>query len=176
MLTVCLEDQLGLRNEWPLDNSETLSNLDMILSHLLLRHRSQLKDLILHYLYIFKDTPGRTSLLVHDIDVGDASPIKQSPYRLNPDKSNLVKKEIEYMLSCNLITPSTSPWSSPVVLVKKENGQPHLCFDYHKVNSVTKHDCFPLPRIDDCIHRIGKALYTGMAPRGGGGCHPPQCC
>ena len=90
--------------------------------------------------------------------MGDASTIKQSPYRLNPDKSNLVKKEIEYMLSCNLITPSTSPWSSPVVLVKKENGQPRLYFDYRKVNSVTKHDCFPLPGIDDCTDRIDNAL------------------
>ena len=47
MLTTRPEDHLGLRNEWPLDNSETLSNLDMILNHLSLRHRSQLKDLII---------------------------------------------------------------------------------------------------------------------------------
>ena len=43
MLTACPEDHLGLRNEWPLDDSETLSNLDMILSHLSLKHISQLR-------------------------------------------------------------------------------------------------------------------------------------
>ena len=46
-----------------------------------------------------------------------------------------------------------------MVLVKKENGQSRLCFDYRKVNSVTRLDCFPLPRIEDCIDRIGNALY-----------------
>ena len=141
MLTTRPQEVLSLKNEWPLDNAEILANLDTVLNHLSLRHRPQLQDLILHHPDICKDTPGRTSLVTHDVDVGDSSPIKQSPYRLNPDKSRLVRKEIDYMLNCNLITPSTSPWSSPVALVKKENGQSRLCFDYRKVNSVTKHDC-----------------------------------
>ena len=130
-----------------------------MLDHLTDDQRRTLKDLILKYPAICKDIPGRTDLLVHEVDVGGASPIKQSPYRLNPEKSKLVKKEIDYMLKHNLITPSKSPWSSPVVLVKKEDGQPRLCFDYRKVNKVTRHDSFPLPRIDDCIDRIGNAMF-----------------
>ncbi|XP_068229252.1 uncharacterized protein [Palaemon carinicauda] len=63
------------------------------------------------------------------------------------------------MLDHNLITPSTSPWSSPVVLVKKEGGQNRLCFDYRKINEVTKTDSYPLPRVEDCIDRIGSAKF-----------------
>ena len=95
MLTTRPQENLSLKNEWPLDNAETLANLDTVLNHLSLRHRPQLQDLILHHRDICKDTPGRTSLVTHDVDVGDASPIKQSPYRLNPDKSRLVRKEID---------------------------------------------------------------------------------
>ncbi|XP_066958980.1 uncharacterized protein [Macrobrachium rosenbergii] len=66
--------------------------------------------------------PGRTNFLQHDVDVGSASLVKQSPYWLNPVKRDIVDKEIKYMLEHNLIQPSVSPWSSPVVLVKKLMG------------------------------------------------------
>ena len=61
------------------------------------------------------------------------------------------------MLDRGLIKPSDSCWSSPVVLVPKENGEWRLCFDYRKVNDLTVPDNFPLPRIEDCIDKVGKA-------------------
>ena len=108
-------------------------------------------DLINNYRDLFQEAPGRTTVLEHDVDIGDAKPIKQCPYRLNPLKRNIVQEEIKYMLDHDLIEPSCSPWSSPVVLVKKEGGQHRLCFDYRKVNAVTRTDSFPLPRVEDCI-------------------------
>ncbi|XP_068213448.1 uncharacterized protein [Palaemon carinicauda] len=80
-------------------------------------------------------------------------------FQLNPVKMDIVKEEVKYMLDHNLITPSTNPWSSPVVFVKKEGGQNRLCFDYHKINEVTKTDSYPLPRVEDCIDRIGSAKF-----------------
>ncbi|XP_066971928.1 uncharacterized protein [Macrobrachium rosenbergii] len=70
-----------------------------------------------------ENSPGRTSFLQHDVDVGSASPVKQSPYQLNPVKRDIVDKEIKYMLEHDLIQPSVSPWSSPIVLVKKPDGK-----------------------------------------------------
>ena len=64
------------------------------------------------------------------------------------------------MLDNDLIEPSCSPWSSPVVLVDKEEGKHRLCFDYRKVNNCTVPDNFPLPRIEDCLDKIGKARYV----------------
>ena len=98
-------------------------------------------------------------MLLHDIDVGDAHPIKQNPYRLNPIKSEVVKNKVQYMIDNDLICRSKTPWSSLVVLVKKEHGQHRLCFDYRKVNVVTKTDTFPLPLVDDRIGKVGNAKY-----------------
>ena len=56
--------------------------------------------------------------------------------------------------------PSQSEWSSPVILVPKPDGSQRLCIDYRKVNSVTKTDSYPIPRIVDCIEKIGKAKYV----------------
>ncbi|XP_066946104.1 uncharacterized protein [Macrobrachium rosenbergii] len=141
------------------ENSTVLDNLQEKLRHLEKAQVKSLVNLINENKILFQDAPGRTSLLQHDVDIGQASPIKQCPYRLNPFKRNIVQSEVNYMLDHDLIKPSSSPWSSPVVLVKKEGDQHRLCFDYRKVNEVTKTDSYPLPRVEDCIDKIGSAKY-----------------
>ena len=98
-------------------------------------------------------------LIFHDVDVGGARPIKQHPYRVNPMKLKLIQKEVKYMLEHNIIERSQSNWASPCVLVPKPDGSMRFCTDYRKVNAVTKTDSYPLPRIDDCIDRLGKAKF-----------------
>ena len=63
------------------------------------------------------------------------------------------------MLQNNIIEPSSSDWSCPCVLVPKLDGTVHFCTNFRKLNALTKIDSFPLPRIEDCIERIGKARY-----------------
>lgn len=109
---------------------------------------------------LFKDTPGLTTLVSHDVDTGTAAPIKQHPYRLNPQKREIVRQELEYMLAIGAIEPGVSEWSSPVVLVAKDGGAHRLCIDYRKVNAVTRTDAYPIPRIEDCIDSIGHANFV----------------
>ncbi|KAJ8028629.1 hypothetical protein HOLleu_30926 [Holothuria leucospilota] len=66
-----------------------------------------------------KDDPTRTNLIEHDVDVGDATPIKQHPYRVNPRKRQHLRDEVRYMLDHDIIEPSNSEWSSPCILVPK---------------------------------------------------------
>ena len=140
--------------------SLTLSELENVLEHLDERKIYDLKTLVNEYKDLFRDVPGRTDLLKHDVVVDEnVKPIKQHPYRMNPEKMALVDKEVQYMLDHGLIQPSCSPWSSPVVLVEKGKCQYRLCFDYRQVNKVTKPDSYPIPRIDDCIDSIGNAKY-----------------
>lgn len=66
-------------------NSESLQNLDGLLSHLDVSKRNQLADSIKQYPCLFGDTPTRTPLIEHDTDVGDSKPIKQRFYHIHPE-------------------------------------------------------------------------------------------
>lgn len=141
-------------------NSDALTHLDDKLSHLSVDEREQVVHLIHQFPNLFSDIPGLTSAAVHDIDVNGAQPIKQLPYRINRVKLEAVKQEIEYMLAHKMIEPSQSDWSSPILLVPKADQTWRFCVDFRRVNSVTKTDSYPLPRVDDCIDQIGSAKYV----------------
>src|SRR6185437_14184174 len=88
---------------------------------------------------------GRTDLVTHRIYTEEGPPIRSRPYSSSPTEQIFIKEEIQHMLDTKLIQPSSSPWTSPVVLVRKKNGKLRFCVDYWKLNSVTKKDAYPLP-------------------------------
>ena len=143
-----------------LKNSDVLSNLQEKLGHLPAPQQKQMISLIKEFAVLFPDVPGRTDCVYHDVDVMGATPIKQHPYHTNPVKLQYMRSEIEYMLANDLIEPSQSSWSSPCLLVPKGDGTHRFCTDFCKVNSVTKSDSFPIPRIEDCVDRIGSSKYV----------------
>lgn len=70
------------------------------------------------------------------------------------------------MLQHGIAEPSASSWSSLCLLVDKLDHTLCFCTDYRKVNSVIKFDCYPLPRLDDCIGRVGSAAFVTKSPKG----------
>lgn len=140
-----------------LQNSEFLADLPSHLSHLTDLEKGDVIALIKSFPGLFPDVPTCTSVIEHDIDVCGAQPIKQHAYRVNPRKRELLQKEVDYLLTHNLAEPSFSAWSSPCLLVNKPDGSYRFCTDYRRLNSVTKPDCYPLPRCDDCVDRVGSA-------------------
>ena len=63
------------------------------------------------------------------------------------------------MLSNINIQPSSSPWGSPVVLIKKKDGTLRFCLDYRKVNAVTMKGAYPLPRVDDALDALASCKW-----------------
>ena len=62
-----------------------------------------------------------------------------------------------------VIHPSTSPWSSLIVLVWKKLGQANLCVDYWQLNKVTRDVAFPIPRTQDCLDAMsGATMFSTM--------------
>lgn len=109
------------------------------------------------------DQFGRTNIITHSIDTGEAMPIKQRFYRTSYKNQEFIKEEIDRLLKSGLIQPSKSQWTSPVVVVEKKNGKKRLCVDYRKLNSVTKKDNYPLPRIDDMLETLeGSRWFTSL--------------
>lgn len=66
-----------------------------------------------------------------------------------------VARQLREMQETGVIEPSSSPWLSSIVLVRKKNGTLVLCVDYRELNSVTKADTFPLPQIHDLLDQLG---------------------
>ena len=122
--------------------------------------------LLMDYADIFamnKDQLGRTDVLQHRIYTGDAPPIRQQFRRMCQQKKQELRALLAEMLSKEIIQPSSSPWSSPVVLVRKKDGTSRFCVDYRKVNSVTRKDAYPLPRINDVLDTLaGSKLFSTL--------------
>lgn len=102
---------------------------------------------------------GHTDMIKHSIELTDNKPIYQRPYRIPASRKEFVEKTINEMLEHGIITPSKSPWASPIVIVPKKNGKFRFAVDYRKLNAITKRDVFPLPRIDDILDSLGKAQF-----------------
>ena len=105
------------------------------------------------------DERGETDLVQLEINTGDARPIQQAPRRAPFALRQEIAKQLRKMQSLGVIRPSSSPWASPIVLVKKKDGSLRFCIDYRELNSVTKADMFPLPRIDDLLDQLGESRF-----------------
>lgn len=121
--------------------------------------RQELESVIADFRELSSDAPGRTDLIEHYIDTGDAKPFKQRQFPFSPALQAQLHKEIDTMLAQGVIEPSTSPWSSPIIMVKKKDGSYRMCFDGRKLNEVTVKDSYPLPLIDSILSKLGECNY-----------------
>ncbi|CAF2655625.1 unnamed protein product [Rotaria sp. Silwood2] len=107
-----------------------------------------------------KAKPSKIDIIFKNaIGTGTHRPIHTSPYRKSNKDPEILRKETEKLLKNGIIEQSTSPWSSPVVLVKKKDGTTRFCVDYRRLNQITTKDAFPLPRIDAIYDQLTKATY-----------------
>ena len=95
----------------------------------------------------------------HKVDIGDMKPIHQHPRRIPFALCNKVDEIVRVMLEQGVIQHSQSPWASPIVLVAKHDETMRFYVDYHRLNSATNMDVFPLPRIDDSVDILSQSKY-----------------
>jgi hypothetical protein len=104
------------------------------------------------------DKPPTSRSFKHPIDTGDARPVNVHPYQLSHSQLEEQRSQVHELLKRGLIRVSSSPWGAPVLFVQKPGeGQWRMCIDYRALNNVTKKNTYPLPRIQDCLDRIGNA-------------------
>ena len=96
---------------------------------------------------------------MHDIDVGDAKPLKRFGRPLTPLEHEAIKRFVDEGIKEGVIEPSESPWSSPLLPVPKKDGTTRICVDYRALNTLTKQNAYPLPRIDECYQNLAGAKY-----------------
>jgi len=102
---------------------------------------------------------GFCSILQHDIDTGDARPIRQAPRKPLLATRDVEDEILNEMLKTGVIEPSMSSWASPVCLVQKKDNTFRFCIDYRRVKAVSKKDAYPVPDIQDALDHLRGAKY-----------------
>ena len=124
----------------------------------------KLQAFLLEHSHLFaldRSQLGATSVVTHSIDTGGHPSIRQALRRTPFALLQHVDETVQEMLDQGVIQPSQSPWASPIVLVKNKNGTTRFCVDYRRLNSITRKDVFPLPRIDDTLDFTTLDLASG---------------
>ncbi|CAG2190886.1 unnamed protein product [Mytilus edulis] len=135
--------------------SELGFNLDNL--ELTVEQKQQIQNFLIQNRDIFaKDLSelGHTNLHYHTIYTGDAKPISAAPYRQSPQMRKELDKQLDEMERNNIIEESTSPWHSPVVLVKKRNGSIRVCVDYRALNRITEPMSAVIPTMTDIFDTL----------------------
>jgi len=123
--------------------------------------RQQLRNVLGNFVELFSDIPGCTDLEMCKITMQDESvtPFRSKPYVIPHNMTEKIDKEIEMMRKLEIIEPTTSPFCSPVVLVKKSDGSTRICVDFRKLNANIEFDSEPLPSPEAIFARINSAKY-----------------
>ena len=123
---------------------------------------AKLKTVVADYNDVFAlsdEDLGCTDVVKHKIDTADHVPIKQYPRRTPFAQRAKIAAMIADMERKGVVSPSVSPWASPIVLVPKKDGTTRFCVDFRRLNAITKKDVYPLPRIEDILDTLGRAQY-----------------
>jgi hypothetical protein len=111
--------------------------------------------------------PDRDVEFVIELQPGTA-PISKRPYRMPPKELVELKNQLQELLDKGYIRPSSSPWGSPTLFVKKKDGSLRMCVDYRPLNAVTIKNKYPLPCIDVLFDQLaGAKVFSKIDLRSG---------
>jgi len=123
----------------------------------------EVEELIQKHKKVFEDLPMELPperRIEHIIEIKPgSSPIKVKPYRYPHHHKTEIERLVQDLLKCGVITKSRSPYSAPVVLVRKKDGSFRLCIDYRGLNNITIKNKFPIPFIDEMLDELHGARY-----------------
>ena len=121
--------------------------------------QSMLDAVLTKHKGVLCDDPGKTVAAELHIRTGDSAPVRSHPYRVPPRWKDSVKEQLDQLLALGIIEPSSSPWSSSLVIVSKKDGGVRTCVDYRAVNAVTEPDPYQMPLIEEILDMLASATF-----------------
>ena len=121
--------------------------------------RERIQEVLQTYEHVVRDAPGQTSITECTIKLTSDDPVRTKAYPIPHALRETLNKEVEKMLEADVIEKSSSPYSSPVVLVKKPDGTIRFCVDYRKLNRITVFDAEPMSSADDIYAKLSGDKY-----------------
>ena len=166
-------DDLFLNEDEPPVVSKPLMNKSWVdysrfrLDHLNPEERREIQKLIHNYYDLFQDPNeplSATTQVKHHIRTSDEIPVFIKPYRYPQIYKQEVQRQVDKLLSQNIIRESSSPYNAPLWVVPKKmdaSGQQkvRLVQDFRGLNLKTIEDKYPLPNISDLLDKLGRCTY-----------------
>ncbi len=103
----------------------------------------------------YRGNPGLPEMEV----ITEGPPVRQRLRRLSAREADIVDQELDSMLRMGVVRPSSSPWASPLVLVRKKDDTVRFCVDFRALNKRTQLDTYPLPRADEVLASMAGARW-----------------
>ena len=119
----------------------------------------QVKSVLQDFIDVLTDVPGLTNILEHKILTNTDTPVRLKPYPFPYAMNEVVKEEVESMLQQGFIEPSESPYSSPIVIIKKKDGSNRFCIDMRALNNITVFDAEPIPNTEVMFTKLAGCKY-----------------
>ena len=154
----CVIDEEQLLDTRRTSEKETYKDVK-ISSKLSASQKRDMKNLVFQYRDVFTDKPGTTNLAEHKIEMVTDDPVRVKPYPIPYSLREELKQDIEQMLDMGVIRKSDSPYSSPIVIVRKKDGSNRICIDFRRVNKLSRFDSEPMIRPQDIFSRISQDKY-----------------
>ncbi|XP_067659772.1 uncharacterized protein [Haliotis asinina] len=142
----------------PLTAKETYLDVD-ISPDLTPEQKQDVRELVAEYQDVLTDLPGRTDSIEYKIKLTSTEPIRSKPYPLPHHMREVVAREVESMLSMDVIEPSESPYAAPVVLIKKSDESYRFCTDFRRLNQISVFDPEPIPLAEAVFSKLSKCKY-----------------
>ncbi|XP_041923983.1 uncharacterized protein K02A2.6-like isoform X2 [Alosa sapidissima] len=105
---------------------------------------------------------GQATRVKHHIKLKDETPFKQRSRPIHPQDYEAVRNHLRTLLEAGIIRESESPYSSPIVVVRKKSGDVRLCVDYRKLNNQTIKDAYALPNVEETFSALSGSQWFSV--------------
>ena len=126
----------------------------------------KLQELLQQYAELVEKPKGLPPKRSHDHHIplkDETQVVKIRLYKYPTVQKNEIETIVAEMKATGIIRDSTSPFASPVVLVKKKDGSWRLCIDYRQLNTMTVKDKFPIPWVEELLDELfGACWFTKL--------------
>ena len=132
--------------------------------------KDKLQRILDRHKKVFAELPGgvirRPELpdceLSIEFEAGKQPPVGYQ-YRLSQPEREELQKQLTLALEKGWVEPSSSPYGAPVLFARKKGGSLRWCIDYRALNTISRKNRYPLPRIDDLLDQLnGAACFSGL--------------